>query len=99
VRARFENAGHAIEAELVFNDEGALTSFSSADRYASADGKTYTQERWTTPVSSYRWFGRRRVAATADARWAGERGDFAYARFEVTNIAYNVADPLRKPNS
>jgi len=99
VRARFENAGHSIEAELVFNDDGALTTFSSADRYASADGKTYTREEWTTPVSSYRWFGSRRVVATADARWTGRRGDFAYARFAVTDIAYNVSDPLREPHS
>jgi hypothetical protein len=90
VRARFVNAGHTIGAELTFDDEGALVNFSSDDRYRSADGKTFTRERWTTPVTSYRSFGGRRVVAAADARWTDSQGEFTYAQFEVTDIAYNV---------
>jgi hypothetical protein len=91
VRAHFVNAGHAITATVTFNDEGALTTFSSDDRYRSADGKSFARERWSTPVTSYRWFGARRVVSTADARWSSPTGEFTYAQFEVTNIAYNVA--------
>ncbi|MEO8480854.1 MAG: DUF6544 family protein [Acidobacteriota bacterium] len=92
VRAQFSNAGHTIEAELTFDENGALTNFISDDRYRSADGTTFARERWTTPVSSYRWFGNRRVAATAEARWTTANGAFTYATFELTNIAYNVSN-------
>jgi hypothetical protein len=98
VHARFTNAGHTIDAELTFDGDGALVNFASEDRYRSADGKVFRRERWTTPVTSYRWFGRRRVAATADARWTGAQGEFTYARFEVADITYNVS-PVTSPAS
>ena len=54
-RACFTNAGHAIRAELSFNEAGELTNFVSDDRFqTSADGTTMRLVRWSTPIRGYR---------------------------------------------
>jgi len=91
VSAFFTNAGHTISAELSFNDSGELTDFRSDDRFRSSpDGKTFTRTRWSTPVSDYRSFGPNRISVHGEARWHPEDGEFAYGRFELEEIEYNV---------
>jgi len=91
VRAFFSNAGHTISAELSFNGSGELIDFRSDDRLRSApDGKTFTRTRWSTPVSDYRAFGPRRVSIHGEARWHAADGEFAYGRFELEAIEYNI---------
>jgi hypothetical protein len=90
VRATFTNAGHTISAVLSFDADGALTNFVSSDRYRSADGKTFERLPWSTPVTRYAQFDGRRVATDAEARWTPLSGAFPYARFTVTDVAYNV---------
>ena len=51
-RASFTNAGHAIRAELSFNEAGELTNFWSDDRYQTApDGRTMTKAK-TLPITT-----------------------------------------------
>ena len=47
-----------VTARLTFDGSGDLVDFLSGDRRrASADGKTFTQEPWSTPVGDYRVIG------------------------------------------
>lgn len=61
------------------------------DRYMSADGKTFANHPWSTPVNDYREYGRVRVAAKGEAMWSLPEGHFVYGRFEIVELRYNVA--------
>ena len=91
VRARFTNGAHTISATLLFGDDGLLTNFISEDRSrSSADGKSFTRLRFSTPVRDYRVFGPVRLAAHGEARWLLPEGEFTYGEFDLQDIAYNV---------
>ena len=90
VGATFTNAGHTVHAVLTFNDAGELVDFVSDDRSASADGKTFTRMRWSTPMRDYRAFGPFRLASQGEARWHQPSGSYAYIRLELESIEYNV---------
>lgn len=85
------HAGQEVRATLVFDEAtGALTDFSSDDRYQSADGQTYTKYRWSTPVRDYREVEGRRVAAYGEAIWAMPEGPLGYGRFELVDITWGA---------
>jgi len=91
-RARYRRGAETIGAELTFNDAGELVDFASDDRpSASADGKSFTPQRWTTPLRNYRSFGARRVSTFGEARYDAPTGSYAYGEFELLTIDYNVA--------
>jgi len=90
VEATFRSAGQTISAELTFDATGDLSSFTSSDRYMSADGKTYRNHVWSTPVSDYRKVDGVRVPAYGEAIWSLPQGDFVYVRFTVEELRYNV---------
>jgi hypothetical protein len=93
VRGAFTNGAHTITAELTFNDDDELIGFVSDDRAsASTDGKTFTPQRWSTPIGNYRTHGSRRVGTTGEGRWHAADGDYAYLEFHVDEITYNVGD-------
>lgn len=96
VRGTYALGSHSVSAELVFDAAGDLVDFVSYDRYESADGKTYRNYRWSTPLSGYRDFGGHRVAAHGDATWAYPSGDFIYGRFDIESIEYNVGGAMTK---
>lgn len=90
-RARFTNGGHTISATLTFDDRGLLKNFISDDRAAaSADGRTFTKLRFSTPVRDYRRYGPYLLASHGDARWHPPEGAFSYGEFDVLSIAYNI---------
>jgi hypothetical protein len=90
-RAWFTNGGHTIAAMLVFGEDGLLSNFLSDDRSrSSADGKTFTRLRFSTPVRDYRSFGATRVASHGDARWHLPEGEFTYGEFDLVDLALNV---------
>jgi len=91
VRGTFTNAGNTISAELSFDAQGDLVLFVSNDRDQSADGKTYRNLPWSTPVTAYRDFGAARVAAKGEAVWHEPSGPFVYGRFEIESLEANVA--------
>jgi hypothetical protein len=92
VRATFTNAGHTIRAVLSFNDAGELVDFVSDDRsQASADGRTLTRARWSTPLGAYRAFGPYRLSTGGEARWHTPELEFAYIRFAVDRLEFNTA--------
>jgi hypothetical protein len=87
--ARFTNAGHTVGAVLTFDDD-ELVDFVSDDRLAaSANGRTFTPQRWSTPITDYRCFGGRSVGARGYARWHPAGGpSFDYLEFRVHDIVY-----------
>lgn len=90
-RAAFTAAGHTITATLVFDADGRLLDFFSDDRPSlDSNGKTFTRQRWSTPLSHYRAFGSYRLASHGEARYQGPEGGYAYGEFEMQSIEYNV---------
>ena len=88
-RATYTNHGLAITALLSFNEKDELVNFSSDDRYESADGITYNNYRWTTPLKAYRDFGGRKAASYGEAFWTTPQGNFLYGKFNINEIEYN----------
>ena len=92
--ASFTNAGHTIRAVLSFNDRGELTNFVADGRAAaSADGKSFTKMRWSTPLRDYREFGSHHLMARGEGIWHAPAGAYPYLRFDLDAIEYNVAAP------
>ncbi len=91
VRAVFDNAGHTVRADLAFNEAAELVNFVSDDRGAmSADGRTITRMRWSTPVSAYATFGGHHLPTGGDGVWYAPDGTYSYIHFEVRSVEYNV---------
>lgn len=91
VRATFTRGANVARADLVFNDQGELVNFVSDDRRrASADGRTMTPLRWSTPLSGYRSYGAFRLMGRGEARWHEADGDYAYIELDIEDVAYNV---------
>jgi Family of unknown function (DUF6544) len=94
VSAAFTNQGHTARAILSFNDRDELTDFAADGRgAASADGKSFTMMRWSTPLADYRQFGTHRLMARGEAIWHATAGAYAYLHFDLDAIEYNVAAP------
>lgn len=98
VRAEFRHGSNTITADLLFDDAGTLVDFVSEDRLASsADGKSFTRMRWSTPLTEVRWLGPDqggsggtvRIAAHAEAIWHAATGPYAYGVFDILTVEYN----------
>jgi Family of unknown function (DUF6544) len=88
----FTNGAQSVTAVLVFNDDHDLIDFISGDRrQASADGKTFTDIPWSTPIRGYRPVGLRRVGTIGEGRWHPPEGEFAYLEFHLDQISYNAS--------
>lgn len=90
VRVTFSNAGNTVSADLSFDESAALIDFVSDDRSRTADGKTYEQLRWSTPIRGWRTFDGRQLPVEAKAIWRGDGDEFVYARFELLEVEYNA---------
>ena len=103
VRGAYTNGIHSVTGELTFNEEHELVDFVSNDRTAiSSDGKSFTAQSWSTPISAYRTTHGHRFATVGEGRWHAPPpiGEFAYIEFNVSNIDYNVgAGCNRHPKS
>jgi hypothetical protein len=81
VEASFTNAGRTIRAVLSFNEAGELANFVADGRgAASADGKSFTKMRWSTPLSAYHGFGAHRLMGHGEGIWHAASGDYSYGR-------------------
>ena len=98
-RATFTNAGRTVSAVLTFNDDHELVDFVSDDRLrSSADGRTFTPQRWSTPITGYRSFDGRRVGALGSGCWhPDDEPGFAYLEFHVDDITYITMGPPGSP--
>ncbi len=92
VRATFTNLTHTVSAVLSFNAAGELIDFVADGRGAmSADGKSFVEMRWSTPLRDYRAFGVHRVAAHGEGVWHAPGGNFAYLEFDLDRVDFNVS--------
>lgn len=93
VRGTFTHGPHTVTAELTFNDDHELVDFVSDDRFrASPDGRTFTSQRWSTPICGYRNVDSRRLGTNGEGRWHAPEpeGEFAYLEFHLDEITYNA---------
>ena len=94
--AHFTLGVNTVTAELRFDDLGDLVDFVADGRGAmSPDGRTLTPLRWSTPLRGYAQVGPARVATKAEVRWHPDSGAWTYGEFELTSLAYNVANRSR----
>ncbi len=96
VAATFTNLAHTVSAVLSFNAAGELIDFVADGRGAiSADGKSFTAMRWSTPLGDYRAFGVHRMASHGDGVWHAPAGNFAYLEFDIDAVEFNVGPTAR----
>jgi len=89
-RAWYTVGDRTISAVLHVNESGELVDFVSDDRLvASADGKSFTPMRWSTPVSDYRDFGERRLFSRGEGRWHPPEGEYVYLELELLEVEVN----------
>jgi hypothetical protein len=82
-----------VSARLLFDDDDQLVDFVSDDRArASRDGRAFTPQRWSTPLTARSEVNGHRLMTHGEARWHAPEpeGEFAYLEFELDDIAYNV---------
>ena len=95
VRGEFTDGDQTISAVLTFNAEHDLVDFVSDDRTrASADGKTFTRHRWSTPLTGHHDSNGYRVFTLGKGVWdlGHPGGPFTYLEFQLDSISYNVGD-------
>jgi hypothetical protein len=93
VRGEFTDGDQTVSAVLTFNAEHDLVDFVSDDRTrASADGKNFTQQRWSTPLTGHHDSDGHRVFTLGKGVWnAGQPGGpITYLQFHLDAISYNV---------
>ncbi|MDP2007821.1 MAG: hypothetical protein Q8K45_19280 [Rubrivivax sp.] len=86
----FTQGPYRVQAELVFNDAGELVNFHSDDRGALQKDGSLRLLHWSTPMRGYRAFDGRRVATEGEAVYTYPEGDFAYGRFVLKQIRFDV---------
>ncbi len=95
VRGEFTDGDQTVSAMLTFNADHDLVDFVSDDRSAaSSDGKTFTSQRWSTPLSGHRDTGGRRVLTSGEGVWHTGDGPFTYLEFDLDAISYNPGDEM-----
>lgn len=90
VRLTWTNAASTVSAVLTFAESGALLDFLSEDRSRTTDGRTFERLPWSTPVAEWRVFDGRRLPVKGEAIWGHPDGPFAYGRFEILDVGYDV---------
>lgn len=108
VRGEFTDGDQTVSAVLTFNAEHDLVDFVSDDRSAaSADGKTFTHRRWSTPIAGHRDTDGRRILTAGEGVWhaGAPDGPYTYLEFDLDAVTYNAGDepatttPLSQPST
>jgi hypothetical protein len=91
VRAEYTIGPHTIRAVLAFDEAANLIDFVSDDRLvASADGRDFTRQRWSTPLSDYRRFGPWTVAGHGEGWWHPQDApSFPYIELDLVALEIN----------
>ena len=98
VRAEFTHAEHTVTAELVFDAGHRLVDFVSDDRSRSApDGRSFTRQRWSTPIVRWGEADGRAFVAEGIGRWHPPDGAVDYVEFMVDDIVY-IEPQMERPH-
>jgi hypothetical protein len=89
-RAMLVQEGPPVAATVEFDAEGRMVLI-RGERYRDIGGGKAVLTPWVGRCAEYRKFGYFRVPAHVEVAWVLEGVEFAYARFDVTAIEYNVA--------
>jgi hypothetical protein len=92
VMAKFTNGKLTISASLLFNESGELLNFISNDRFETADGKSYKNYPWSTPVKESKVVNGIRVCSSASTIYHRPDNDFCYGEFILKEIEYNCKE-------
>ncbi|MDX6327147.1 MAG: hypothetical protein QOK15_3501 [Nocardioidaceae bacterium] len=95
VRGTFSDGSQTVSALLTFNADHDLVDFVSDDRTrASADGKTFTPQRWSTPLAGHHDNNGHRVLTLGMGVWHAPQpqGSFTYLEFHLDAITYNESE-------
>ncbi|WP_448061189.1 DUF6544 family protein [Cellulomonas hominis] len=88
VRGTYTQAGISTAAELVFDADGDLRDFVADGRgAASADGRSFEQMPWSTPLLDHGDFDGRRLCRRGDAVWHTPEGPVTYLELSVDSVA------------
>ena len=93
VEGVFTAADQVVSAVLTFDADDDLVDFTSHDRSrATPDGKSFTPQTWSTPLSAHRELDGRRILSLGQGRWDAPQpeGSFDYLELHLDDIAYNV---------
>jgi hypothetical protein len=80
----------SVKAIFQFDEDGKLTTI-RADRYRDLGSGRFVLTPWTGECSEYREFSGFRIPTFVDVGWQTEQHRFSYARFQVTDVEYNVS--------
>lgn len=89
-KVSFTNGPYKVSATLEFDDAGYLVNFVSEDRGALQRDGTLKLVPWSTPMREYREFEGRRIATKGETIFHYAEGDFAYGRFVLKDIHYDI---------
>lgn len=90
-RAIFTRLGVTVSAVLHVDERDLLVDFVSDDRFrSSADGSTFTPERWSTPLAYERTPDGRWRCTYGEGRWHPADGEFTYLEIWIDDVAVNV---------
>ena len=98
VRGTYTNGDQAVSAELTFDEHHDLVDFTSDDRArASADGRHFTRQPWSTPLSGHAVVDGRRVLTSGAARWRdpGTSRWSTFVELEVGAVLQPAPTPAR----
>jgi hypothetical protein len=79
-----------VAATVEFDAEGRIVVI-RGERYRDVAGGKPVLTPWVGRCSGYREFGRCRVPTHVEVAWVLDGVEFAYARFDVTTIEYNIS--------
>jgi hypothetical protein len=87
-RGTYHHGSYSVTATLEFDSHGDLLDFVSDDRLRDdGRGKTYTQMRWSTPVSAYAFADGRRYVSDGSAVWHPPAPGTPYTYIELQIVA------------
>ncbi|UZN04975.1 DUF6544 family protein [Cellulomonas sp. S1-8] len=92
VRAEYTDGDRCVCAVLTFDAAHDLVDFTSEDRFrASPDGRSFTRQRWSTPLRAHRDTDGRRVLASGAGRWHPPHPGpaFTYVEIHVDDVRDN----------
>lgn len=80
----FNYKGISLFFKIAFNAIGEITEMETK-RYMDAKNK----ETWVIKATNYKEFNNVMIPASFDVLWRLDKGDFSYAKFNITEVEYN----------
>jgi hypothetical protein len=86
------DSGRAVSARVFVDERGAVTDFSTVDRFGAdpTQPNEMIRARWSTPIGGWKMVSGRPVPTGGTAIWHFPSGDFAYADFRFGALEFDV---------